>query len=220
MPVRRSPHRRAAMRKQAAEQASKPNHFRDMLQDLKVLDIKRRAIGLHKRRMPYLIAGLLPIGLTVLFFVLQASILSLWLGIAIGGGYASQFFGPLGSLTRIKKARLDGELQIMKITERLPLMETGEALALFGVQKAGKSSLVTSDGAIRINRETLEAIDTDMAFVALGKYQYLGTAHIGANGSISEDFDRFKDQYWLGYARQKGCGDEAIAKALTQLRLK
>jgi hypothetical protein len=194
----------------AAAEAARPDYFKQLLQDLKLLDIKRSVIQSNRRNLPWLFVGIVPI-------LGMLALVPLLIAIFILGTYLGTIFGPFGVLERLSKARADTANITNRISHTLPELGDTRKVALAGVRRVGKRGIEFCSPAVRLDGALLSRLTTDGEFIPLGKYRKLAVIPLDEGGLLAPDFAEMKDQYWLGDARSAGLADTAIQSAQGQL---
>ena len=197
----------------AAAEAARPDYYKQLLQDLKLLDIKRSVIQSNRRNLPWLFVGVVPI-LAIL------ALAPLILAVFIVGTYLGTIFGPFGVLERLSKARADAANITSRISHTLPELGDTRKVALAGISRVGKRGVEFCSPAVRLDGALLSRLTTDGEFISLGKYRKLAVIPLDESGVMAPDLAEMKDQYWLGDARAAGLADTAILSTLGLLELR
>lgn len=189
-----------------------PDHLRDQLQDIKVIDLARERIGRESGLIPWMLTG------SILLFcwaVLSFSILL----IAISIGALTYVFGPSGPYAERKAQKAKMKKRLADIQARVEYIQPDQRLAVFGFVKANKNAITLSSVAIELKGHFKDELTPHGVWTRLGKYKRLGVVSVAADGQINTDLDFFKSQYWFEDVQRRGAPNEVIQNALKNLQV-
>lgn len=188
----------------------------DISHELKLIDIKRRAIRETSARLPwfYGIAGVL--GLLLLGAILGISVLGIFIFGALFSGALANIVGPTGART----ARQRAYQEIGKGKERLlpMLLDVPENVdpVIFGVTRITKTDIQLADKFIKF-RDMHERNVNEQGAFDFGSYRYLGFVFRGSDGKIDVNHAAIRKQYWLTDAKRRNLNDDVIIGAVERL---
>lgn len=188
----------------------------DISHELKLIDIKRRAIRETSARLPwfYGVAGIL--ALLLLGSILGISVLGIFIFGGLLSGALANIVGPTGART----ARQRAYQEIGKSKERLlPMvldLPANVDPVIFGVTLVTKSNVQTTDKFIKFRDMHERDINEQGAF-DFGRYRYLSFVFRGLDGKIDLNHPAIKKQYWLTDARRRNLNDDVIIGAVERV---
>lgn len=186
-----------------------------VLQELKVIDIKRRSIQSGKRREPFLFMLLAIAAIPVGIAAISVSMLGLFISGGILAAVSSQIYGPTGTRGRRGAAQAAIDKSINKIAEALPTLDGKFALRIFGLISAKPGNLILTDEAYDLDRSALEAVDANGAFFE-AKYTYLVAIPYTISGGYDHTQPVLRGQYWLTHLKRKKVPAEEIEQVFAR----
>lgn len=186
-----------------------------VLQELKVIDIKRRSILSGKRREPFMFAGLLLAGLVLGVTILSLALLWIFIAFPVFLAVSSQIFGPTGIRGRRQSAYKAIERSVEKIGSALPRLAPDARLRVFGLLSANKSSVQVTSKAKTLTPDTLGELAPGGGFFTT-RYKYLVAIPADGAGRLDHNQPAIKGQYWREMLARKAVPDEIIAGAFEQ----
>jgi len=185
----------------------------DICHELKLIDIKRKAIRDTTARLPfyYAITGLF--GFLLAGSVLAISLIFIFVFGGLFSGALANIVGPVGALTLRKRAYADIAAGKERLFPMLPRLPESYAPVLVGVAGITRSSILFTDKHKPLKGLSEPDIST-AGVLDLGSYKYLAVVFRDADGTINLKHDAMRRQYWLTEAKLKGHSDAAILGAL------
>lgn len=209
--------RRSSRRTRSASSiAPKPkSEFEDLeafLQNIKVIEIKRRSIQRASNRIPFIWVGVVIAGLLLAFNVLMISVFGIFIFGAIFAAVLAQIYGPTGASSRRKEARAHIQKMIRECSTQLPQVMKQKPMVMFPV--FGLSRKAISAGPVRpLDEKMFNGISNDGVF-PLGKYKYLGVAFQDPGGEIDFENAMLNIFEWSVRTRAYGVPKATIAASL------
>lgn len=199
--------------KPASDPADK--YLENILQELKVIDIKRKSIRSGRKREPFIYAGLVLAGFPLLVALYSISALGIFICGSIFGAVASQLFGPTGVRGRRAKARDAIDKSLNKILNALPYIDGRYKVRAFGLVSAQRSAIKLTDHYADITVAALEEVSIDGAFFDQ-KHSHFIAIPYGEAGGLDPTQSVLRGQYWKTFLKRKSIGDEMVANAFNR----
>lgn len=216
--ARRSSRRSRAASPNAPKEKGEFEDLETFLQNLKVIEIKRRSIQRASNRIPFIWCAVVLTGLLLVPFLLSLSILGIFIFGAIFMATLAQLFGPTGAITRRKDARAHVQKMIAECSALLPKVMRQKPMVMFSMVGLTRKDIFVSE-LHTLDEKMFNGISSDGVF-PIGKYRYLGVAFRATDGQIDFQDPKLNIFEWSGRTRAYGVPKANITNSLKSAALR
>ena len=188
------------------------------LQNLKVIEIKRRSIQRASNRIPFIWVAVVITGLLLAPFILVLSPLGIFIFGAIFLATLAQLFGPTGAISRRKDARTHIQKMIAECSALLPTVMRQKPMIMFSVLSLTRKAIQVRE-LHPLDEKMFNGISSDGIF-PIGKYRYLGVAFRAADGRIDFEDPKLNIFEWSVRTRAYGVPKADILATLESTALR